>query len=142
MALAGGDFANHYLSQSTSWLDSIILAVGPLGVPSIIVAAIRVGGDPFLKVLIGEARKSEAGVEKDLKSSTSNEVCERWDGDKVMRVEMKDPLIKELIYAGGIWYDLKSAAEAGIVTNTKNDAEKRIDIPALPPNLSLNLSNT
>jgi hypothetical protein len=38
-------------------------------------------------------------------SSTSNEVCELFDGKKVVRLEGTKPLIQELIYAGE-WYDL------------------------------------
>ena len=146
LALFGGEFANHYLSQSTSWLDSIILAAGPLGVPTIIVATIRVAGSRLLKMLIGQARESNPSIEKALKSSTSNEVCERWDGTKVIRLETKDPLIKELIHTEGKWYDLNGAENEEIVTRSttsesQNDAERRIDHPAVPPNLSLNISD-
>jgi ankyrin repeat protein len=168
LALFGGDFAIHYLSQSTSWLDCIILAAGPLGVPTIIVAAIRVGGDDLLKLLIGQARESGPSVEKALKSSTSNEVCERYDGKKVIRVETRDPLITEVIYAKEKWYDLKGAEDDEILTPSttpstttsttpsttpglqKGDLEKGIDhtaapsnlSPAPPPNLSLNIPET
>jgi hypothetical protein len=54
-----------------------------------------------LKGLIGRARESKAGIAKDLMSSTSNEVCELWDGDKVVRLEATNPLIQELIHAKG-----------------------------------------
>ncbi|PMD17841.1 hypothetical protein NA56DRAFT_578041 [Hyaloscypha hepaticicola] len=76
LVLFGQDFANHFLSQSTSWLDSIIFATGPLGIPAAITGAIRVGGYSFLKSLIGRARERESTIEKDLLSSTSVDVCE------------------------------------------------------------------
>jgi hypothetical protein len=103
-----------------------------------------------LKVLIGQSRESDSSIEKALKPSTSNDVCERWDGEKVMREETKDPLIKELIYSDGEWYDLKRAEEKGVLTGTHrpkiDDAENGVTkdshpVPSLPPNLSLNLSN-
>jgi hypothetical protein len=103
-----------------------------------------------LKVLIGQSGESDSSIEKALKPSTSNDVCERWDGAKVMRVETKDPLIKELIYSDGEWYDLKRAEDEGVLTGTHrpkiDDAENGVTkgshpVPSLPPNLSLNLSN-
>jgi hypothetical protein len=100
LALFGQDFANQYLSQSTSWLDSIIFAMGPLGVPAAIVAAIRVGGASWLKGAIGRARENEADIERDLMSSTSHEVCELWNGRKTVRM-VATPLIQELLYLEG-----------------------------------------
>lgn len=117
MALFGQDFANYFLSQSTSWLDSIIFAMGPLGIPAAITAAIRVGGYSFLKGLIGRAGERESTVEKDLLSSTSRDVCELWDGKKVVRIEATDPFIQLLLYFGEKgekverWYNLKEAID-------------------------------
>ena len=124
MALFGQDFANHYLSQSTSWLDSIVFAVGPLGIPAAITAAIRVSGNPVLTGLIGRAGEKESSMEVDLLSSTSNEVCELWDGKKVVRLEAEKPLIRELIYFEDEWYKLsEDLKQRDRKSSDKNPAE-------------------
>lgn len=85
-----------FISQSTGWADNIILAMAPLGVITIIVSAIRVSGPPWLKAMIGRARESRAVVEAELMSSTSNEVCELWKGQEIVRV-MGQGVIRELL---------------------------------------------
>lgn len=156
MALFGQDFANQFLRQSTSWLGSIIFAVGPLGVPAAVIAAIRVGGYGSLKSAVGRAGERIGGIEKDLLSSTSNEVCELWDGEKVVKLEETKPFIQELIYVDEKWYNLrdlkckefplkanrqrcKSDIEAKAVTGNPGKGWKN-PYPPLP-NLSLNLSH-
>lgn len=151
MALIGQDFANKFLSRSTSWLHSIVFAVGPLGVPTVILAAIRVGGYHFLRVVIARSTEKEAVVERDLLSSTSRQVCELWDGKKVVRSEAAKPSIQELIYFNEKWYTLGDAMLHGILlnskdTNTKKPERRREDEEnllekedTLPPNISLNL---
>jgi len=76
-------------------------------------------------------------------SSTSNEVCELFDGKKVVRLEGTKPLIQELIYAGE-WYDLKEARTSGeILINHESGGEDKRARPrrleegeerAVPPN--------
>jgi len=78
------------------WADNIILAMAPLGIITAVVGAIRVGGPPWLKAIIGRARESEAVAESELMSSTSNEVCELWNGGEVVRVMGAGP-IREFI---------------------------------------------
>jgi ankyrin repeat protein len=73
------------MSQSMGWADNIILAMAPLGIITIIVSAIRVGGPSWLKALVGRARENLAVVEASLMSSTSKEVCELWNGQAVVR---------------------------------------------------------
>jgi hypothetical protein len=85
-----------FISQSTGWADNIILAMAPLGVITIIVGAIRVGGPSWLKAVIGRARESRAVVEAELMSSTSDEVCELWKGDQIVRV-MGQGSIREFV---------------------------------------------
>jgi hypothetical protein len=141
LALFGQDFANHFLSQSPSWLDSIIFAVGPLGVPAAIIAAIRVGGPPFLKGAIGRAGESRDGIERDLMSSTSKEVCELWDGQKAVRLAAANPIIQELIYLDGELYNLEDAE--GRVLLTKKDGKgkgfltKKLKRSRLDPEIGL-----
>lgn len=74
-----------FMSQSIGWADNIILAMAPLGIITIIVSAIRVGGPSWLKALVGRARENVAVAEAELMSSTSNEVCELWNGHDVVR---------------------------------------------------------
>ncbi|PGH10896.1 hypothetical protein AJ80_07339 [Polytolypa hystricis UAMH7299] len=50
--------------------------MGPLGIITIVVSAIRVGGVGALKALIGRARESRATAEQELLTSTSDNVCE------------------------------------------------------------------
>ena len=78
------------------WADNIILAMAPLGVITAIVGATRVGGPSWLKAIIGRARESRAVAEAELMSSTSNEVCELWNGQEIVRVMGKGP-IREFI---------------------------------------------
>ncbi|WAO86219.1 Hypothetical protein NCS54_00348500 [Fusarium falciforme] len=44
LALFGERVTMQFMSQSTGWADNIILAMAPLGIITIIVSAIRVGG--------------------------------------------------------------------------------------------------
>ncbi|KFG86493.1 hypothetical protein MANI_109817 [Metarhizium anisopliae] len=85
-----------FLSQSTGWADSIILAMAPLGIITIIASAIRVGGPSWLKAIIGRARENLAVAEAELMSSTSHEVCELWNGREVVRC-MGSPSTAEFI---------------------------------------------
>jgi len=101
------------MSFSTSWVDSLVFAMAPLGVITAIVGmllsspnltcsfnsvgAIRVGGPSWLRGLIGRARETRAAAEVELMSSTSHEVCEIWNGDAVVRV-MGSPQIQQLLY--------------------------------------------
>jgi hypothetical protein len=86
-----------FLSQSLGWADNIILAMAPLGIITIIVAAIRAGGPLLLRAIIGRARESRATAEAELMSSTSNEVCELWDGEQIVRVAGEAPICEFII---------------------------------------------
>ncbi|KAK4124307.1 hypothetical protein N657DRAFT_663413 [Parathielavia appendiculata] len=85
------------MSQSMCWADNIILAMAPLGVITAIVGAIRVGGLSWLKAIIKRARESRAIVEAELMSPTSNEVCEYWNGQQIVRVMGKGPIRESII---------------------------------------------
>ncbi|KAF2864661.1 hypothetical protein BDV95DRAFT_442318, partial [Massariosphaeria phaeospora] len=74
-----------FLSMSFGWADNILIAVGPLGMVTIIVSAIRVGGERRLKALVGRTRESKATTEAELLTSTSDDVCELWNGQEVVR---------------------------------------------------------
>lgn len=81
-----------FLSQCMGWSECTILATAPLGILTIIVAAIRVGGPPWLKALVGRATENIATAELELMSSTSNEVCELWNGKDVVRCMGSAPI--------------------------------------------------
>ncbi|RYP78165.1 hypothetical protein DL769_003246 [Monosporascus sp. CRB-8-3] len=96
LALFGERVTTQFMSQSTGWADNVVLAMAPLGILTAIVSAIRVGGPPWLRAIIGRARESRAVAEAELMSSTSNEVCELWNGQEVVRV-MGSGQIREFI---------------------------------------------
>lgn len=100
LALFGERVAQQFMSQSMGWADNIIFAMGPLGIITAIVAAIRVGGPSWLKAIIGRARENRANAEVELMSSTSHEVCELWNGQQIVRI-LGSPEVKELIYISG-----------------------------------------
>ena len=71
--------------------------MGPLGILTAIVSAIRVSGPSWLRAVIGRARENRAAVEIELMSSTSQEVCEVWNGQGIVRALGK-PGIRQIIY--------------------------------------------
>ncbi|RYP71470.1 hypothetical protein DL769_004695 [Monosporascus sp. CRB-8-3] len=85
LALFGERVTMQFMSQSMGWADNFILAMAPIGIITVIVSAIRVGGPSWLKAIIGRARENLAVAEADLMSSTSKEVCELWNGRQVVR---------------------------------------------------------
>ncbi|KAF4449004.1 ankyrin repeat protein [Fusarium austroafricanum] len=96
LALFGERVTMQFLSQSLGWADCIILAMAPLGVITTIVSAIRVEGPPWLKAIIGRSRENRSVAEMELMSSTSQETCELWNGDDVVRCQGLAP-VKEFI---------------------------------------------
>ncbi|KAF6815506.1 ankyrin repeat protein [Colletotrichum musicola] len=85
LALFGEKLTTQFMSQSTGWADCILLAVAPIGVITIIVSAIRVGGYDWLKAIVGRARENIIAAELEVMSSTSKEACELWNGQNVVR---------------------------------------------------------
>jgi hypothetical protein len=53
LTLFGEQVTKQFLSMSMGWADNILLAMGPLGILTIVVSAIRVGGVPSLKAVVG-----------------------------------------------------------------------------------------
>ncbi|KAF4467779.1 ankyrin repeat [Fusarium albosuccineum] len=92
LALFGERVTMQFMSQSMGWADNLILAMAPLGIITIIVSAIRVGGPSWLKAIDGRARENLAIAETELMSSTSNEVCELWNGRQVVRCMGSAPI--------------------------------------------------
>jgi hypothetical protein len=99
LALFGRDATNQFLSQSVSILDWVIFATAPLGIPFAVIAVNRISRMEFSKSLIGLAEDRVWDVEKDLMSSTSEDVSEFWDGEKVVRVVGRSR-VSELFFTG------------------------------------------
>ena len=55
LTLFGEQVTKQFLSMSLGWEDNVLLAMGPLGILTIIVSAIRVGGVRRLKALVGRS---------------------------------------------------------------------------------------
>jgi len=53
LALFGDEATKQFLSLSLGWADNIMVAMGPLGILTIVVSAIRVSSLKWLKALIG-----------------------------------------------------------------------------------------
>ncbi|KAL9078185.1 MAG: hypothetical protein Q9157_002908 [Trypethelium eluteriae] len=85
LTLFGDEVTKQFLSTSMGWADCLLISTAPLGIVTIIVSAIRISGHPLLKAVIGRAHDSPADEEKDILSSTSREVREVWDGNRVIR---------------------------------------------------------
>ncbi|KAF5649007.1 ankyrin repeat [Fusarium sp. NRRL 52700] len=140
IALFGERVTMQYMSQATGWADSFTLAMAPLGILTIIVSAIRVGGPSWLKALIGRARENLAAAEVELMSSTSQDVCELWNGSDIVR-SLGSPPVREFILllpesrgntsssTGSFEFECKTIEEAendGYLTTSKGsgDSEK------------------
>ncbi|KAH0608208.1 uncharacterized protein H6S33_002260 [Morchella sextelata] len=164
LALFGEQVTKQYMSETLSWVDNLIFCLAPLGVITAIVSAIRVGGSPKLRSLVGRAKESRGEVEADLMSSTSSDVCELWNGEGVVRV-LGRPVLLQLVYEKpdesgsepGVGnqictfvdaiYSRKLYKEKGKGKDTDQDTKESPD-PEIeeyrkrqnPPNLSLNVS--
>lgn len=53
LTLFGEQVTKQFLSMSMGWADNVLLAMGPLGIMTVIVSAIRVGGVKKLKAIVG-----------------------------------------------------------------------------------------
>ncbi|KAH7140304.1 hypothetical protein B0J13DRAFT_676672 [Dactylonectria estremocensis] len=97
IALFGEQTTKQFLSESTTFLDTIVFAVGPLGILTAVVSCIRVAGSSFLKSFVGRAREPQGMAEIELCSSTSESVSELWSNGGICRVFGR-PKILEFIY--------------------------------------------
>lgn len=55
LTLFGEQVTKQFLSMSLGWADHILLAMGPLGIITIVVSAIRVSGPRKLKAIVGRS---------------------------------------------------------------------------------------
>jgi hypothetical protein len=114
------------MSESINELDHIVFAMAPLGILTAIVGAIRVGGHPWLKALVGRARENISSAEVELMSSTSHEVRELWDGKAVVRTQAQQ-MVAQLVFLK----HRKHEATFGLTTleaeAAKGEAEKEME---------------
>ncbi|RSL66374.1 hypothetical protein CEP53_003414 [Fusarium sp. AF-6] len=85
VTLLGEKVTMQFIGQAMGPLDCIALALAPLGIITIMVSAIRVGGPTILKAIVGRAKENVAAGELELMSSTSREVCELFNGQNIVR---------------------------------------------------------
>jgi hypothetical protein len=72
--------------------------MAPLGILPTLWSAIRVSGPQWLKSLIGRAREDSSAAEIELTSATSDEVCELYNGQAIVRTTGNPLMVKQLIY--------------------------------------------
>ena len=53
LTLFGDEITKQFLSTSTEWADNILLGTAPIGIMTVIICTIRIGGNRFLKSFIG-----------------------------------------------------------------------------------------
>ncbi|PNP61561.1 hypothetical protein FNYG_13711 [Fusarium nygamai] len=146
LTLFGEQVTKQFLSMSMGWADNVLLAMGPLGVITIVVSAIRVGGDKRLRALIGRARESQSVAEQELLSSTSENVCEMWNGQQIVRLIGDSEELKTLIATkDGKVYDIQTAFSHGLLSVSCQDyhltPEELEGLSNAAPNLALNVPN-
>ncbi|KAK3312638.1 hypothetical protein B0H66DRAFT_484763, partial [Apodospora peruviana] len=103
-------FARQFLSESFTWLDHLIFACVPLGILTAITGAIRVQGPKIARSFIGRARENRAAAEIELMSSTSQEVCEMFNGKGIVRT-MGRPTIAQIIIFPDQYDRLKESSD-------------------------------
>ncbi|KAF3798727.1 hypothetical protein GCG54_00008181 [Colletotrichum gloeosporioides] len=123
LTLFGEQVTIQFLSLSMGWADNFLIAMGPLGIITTVISAIRIGGGRTLKTLIGRARETQAVSEQELLSSTSSNVCELWNGQQVTRIigEPKETSTV-VISRDGTIYTLRRAYRNGLITIKNTDS--------------------
>lgn len=111
-----------FMSQAMGIADCILLAVLPIGAITTVVSAIRVAGPTSLKSLIGRARENLSAAEVEVMSSTSEEVCELWNGHSVVRCP-GSANIYQFICLLPKDFDPKSVSKTGITVRCEELSE-------------------
>lgn len=97
LALFGDAMTRQYLSESITFLDYLIFALGPIGILTAIVSVARLCGHSTLRAFIGRSQEGESTVEAELCTSTSRDVCELFTKGGITRVIGRANIL-ELIY--------------------------------------------
>jgi hypothetical protein len=111
LALFGEQVTKQFMSQAFTVYDCIIFAACPIGIVTAVVSTIRVAAPNLWKAVVGRARESRAAAELEILSSTSDEVCELWNGHGIVRL-MGSPQVLQLMYID----KLKDGADCGLFT--------------------------
>ena len=53
LALFGEQMTKQFLSMSLGWADNLLLGMAPVGILTVVISAIRIGGTRSLKAIIG-----------------------------------------------------------------------------------------
>jgi len=157
VALFGQDVSKQFLSQSIDWWDDILFAMAPVGILTIVLGAIRVGGHGWLRNIIGRAREPPSVSEAEFLSSTSDDVSEVWNKRGVVRKVDCNGSIKQILYDDtpgiqtvmSMWeaeFSREPQEQPYITRRDKNqnpltlpeDPEIRRNWNLMPPNLTLN----
>ena len=161
LTLFGDAITKQYLSESTTFLDYFIFALGPLGILTAITSVVRLCGHSSLLALIGRSQESAAAVEAELCTSTSRDVCELFNQRGIARV-LGRPSILEVVLLTPDGADTpgeRPAARLMLLTKYFNKPEisssqwkytrnsifskKKVDVATVKfapePNLSLNV---
>ncbi|KAL2158708.1 hypothetical protein VTH06DRAFT_4190 [Thermothelomyces fergusii] len=97
LVLFGDSMTKQYLSESTSFLDYFIFAMGPIGIITAVISTIRLCGHSSLRAFIGRSQEGDGVIEAELCTSTSRDVCELFTRGGITRV-LGRPSILELVY--------------------------------------------
>ncbi|KAG7054800.1 ankyrin repeat domain-containing protein 28 [Colletotrichum scovillei] len=97
LSLFGESMTKQYLSESTTWCDYLIFAMGPIGILTTVISVIRCCGYSWLKAFVGRSQEGTAIVEAELCTSTSRDVCELYNHGGIARV-LGRPKVLELVY--------------------------------------------
>ncbi|KAI4698401.1 hypothetical protein J4E81_005624 [Alternaria sp. BMP 2799] len=98
LTLFGEQVTKQFLSLSLGWADHILLAVGPLGIITTVVSAIRVSNVRVLKAIVGRAREKITTAELELLSSTSYATSELWTNEGVVRQAGHAKILEMIVY--------------------------------------------
>ena len=102
LALFGGQMVQELMSQSSCFPDYIIFSMGPLGITMALIVAVRLCGPLSLKRVIGKGRELMPEAELELTLSTSESICEVWDGVSITRIIGEQDIIELCIeHKGG-----------------------------------------
>lgn len=104
ITLFGEQATKQFLSESTSFTDSIIFSIAPLGLITAVVSVIRIYGSSSFKSIIGRSQEAHGVAEAELCSSTSPDVCELWSNGGICRVFGR-PKILDFIYNSNVESD-------------------------------------
>ncbi|KAK4097974.1 hypothetical protein N658DRAFT_432982 [Parathielavia hyrcaniae] len=123
LTLFGEQVTKQFLSMSMGWADNVLLAMGPLGILTVVVSAIRVGGVPKLKAIIGRAREERSTAEMELLSSTSSDLFMTVTSSK----ELSHMSTRDLTWKSALHGKLTKVAP-NLALNISNSAASHTDL--------------